>query len=574
VFYLARWVQGQDWTAPGSPLTMDYPAGFDSSANPNAGASAYDLRPPGQLDGWAIMWTSEVLPASQRLVALSDDPADRSQTIAARIASALGRNVDAQPTLRRLLLSLVMHGDFADPTLWNPLRPSRGRYELRLGPLYDSILAVSGGALSDPFTRADSTNISTGAPFTWTELAGDLEISSNQLRVVTGASANTVHVARADSDLGGADHYAAVDAVTMPNTSDRIGPRVRANSTAADQSGYVMYGRRNATSTYVLVRLNNAGSLTAITTISTTAMTVTSVLRLEVSGSSFTGYDDGVSVITGTDSTLVGTRLRSGVYLLNAALNGQPVADNFAADILQTAVAVSDTASVATDEATTAITVTLARTDTADVSLTEASANTSTLARTDTTDLSVTEASTNASTLARADTADVAVAEGTTALDVALARADVLDVAADEVAAVVVAFDAADALDAAVGDTAALVVAVAVVDTADLSVADVAAALSVLIDAADLLDLSAGEATALGATVAAADALDLATVDVAALTAMLTASDTAGVALSNASALVVFVLAVISEPTRIELADRGATRIVLANNGATRVEVD
>lgn len=329
-FYLARWVQGDDFVNPGS--TLDYVAGAELSAS----SWAIDLRPPDQLDGFALFRTSDDLPVSPRRLKLTDDPDDTSQAIRTRIANRLGIDVPSAVNFRRLIFGLIMQGDDNHPTRWNALRPSRGRYEVWLGELLHSIPVVGGGALSDPFTRSDSTDISTGAPFSWTELSGNFEISTNRLRVVTGASASTGHHARAESDLASTDMYAQVEAV-VANTSDRIGPQVRHNATAADQSGYTFYGRTNATSTYQLSRFNATGGVTTITSVNASGIGVPSVLRLEANGSSFTGYDDGVSVITGTDTVLTGTRLRTGIYMLNGALNGQPTADNFAAGELSVA---------------------------------------------------------------------------------------------------------------------------------------------------------------------------------------------------------------------------------------------
>lgn len=84
-------------------------------------------------------------------------------------------------------------------------------------PFRPRAAAGGGVVLNDDFNRADATNISTGAPFTWTEIAPvgdestcDIDILTNELRFESNHASScdySTFQIRADSDLNGVDQY-------------------------------------------------------------------------------------------------------------------------------------------------------------------------------------------------------------------------------------------------------------------------------------------------------------------------------------------------------------------------------
>lgn len=165
-------------------------------------------------------------------------------------------------------------------------------------------------AYSDDFNRADSTTV-TG----WTESGDDWSIKSNQL----APGITTVGTIRYDQQLSSADHYAEIVVATPGGTS--MG--VFARSDAATGSYYLW--RNNATNWALFY--NVGGSFVQIGSSYTAAAVAGDVARVECNGSTITGYVNGVSRVSVTD-----THVTSGTYVGLRSLQSSTCRyDNFAA---------------------------------------------------------------------------------------------------------------------------------------------------------------------------------------------------------------------------------------------------
>ena len=166
--------------------------------------------------------------------------------------------------------------------------------------------------ISDDFNRADNTNISTGAPFSWTEVDGDSSIAGNAYSNGGGA---TFGVARADSDLSSDDMYATAVLATI-GASWTGGVEARFSSSAF--TCYNAYAFNNPTTGPWATTKVSAGANTGIGSNTATTVTANDVIRLEVDGSTIRRYKNGGLQDTATDTTHTGY-LRSGVGADNSA---------------------------------------------------------------------------------------------------------------------------------------------------------------------------------------------------------------------------------------------------------------
>lgn len=158
--------------------------------------------------------------------------------------------------------------------------------------------------ITDNFNRADADPLgSSSEGWSWTETNGDIDIVSNEAK---GQASGVENRARADSDLGSADHYAQL---TMLTISNGLGPCVRFASGADTCYGWLIDGGLNRVFKVV------AGGLTSLASFSSPA--VNSVVKLTVTGTTLEPFDDGVSLGTTTDSAISGNS-RAGIWVDNA----------------------------------------------------------------------------------------------------------------------------------------------------------------------------------------------------------------------------------------------------------------
>lgn len=177
--------------------------------------------------------------------------------------------------------------------------------------------------ITDTFDRTNASSLGTSSGG-WSWANGAISgwgISSNKANATVNGN-----LARAQSDLSSANHYAAGDVVTSGTTA-AVGLCVR-YSTSAD-THYNGWGRNNSSPTYRLRKVVSS-TPTNLNDVSTTAFS-SGTLKIEINGTSLALYKDGV-VVNGpvTDSSIAGN-LRTG--LINSVATGGTV-DNFQASDL------------------------------------------------------------------------------------------------------------------------------------------------------------------------------------------------------------------------------------------------
>lgn len=171
----------------------------------------------------------------------------------------------------------------------------------------------------DSFTRGNSTNISTGAPFSYTESANDAEILSNRLHPVT---LNALVDVRADIDVSSTDMFAQMTLALLnygTSVEISIGVLVRYSSSAITY--YYTFIDGTSTSATQYLGKTVAGAATDLTNVAVTVAQGDTV-RLEVQGDTLVGLTNGVQRISIAGGGAVTTGTRAGVGLFLAATTG------------------------------------------------------------------------------------------------------------------------------------------------------------------------------------------------------------------------------------------------------------
>ena len=164
------------------------------------------------------------------------------------------------------------------------------------------------GVFTDGFNRADGA---IGA--NWANIENSLVVVSNR----AGGSSAATNVASATTPTAGNDGYAQVEVATVGGTS--MGIMARMPGTVA-HTGYLWRYSGTACQLFKVV----AGTATALGTAYTATLTAPFTLRIEVSGSTITGYVDGVQRQQVTD-----TGLTTGSYCGLRVVNTTARYDNF-----------------------------------------------------------------------------------------------------------------------------------------------------------------------------------------------------------------------------------------------------
>ncbi|MCA9077971.1 MAG: hypothetical protein KDA93_23280 [Planctomycetaceae bacterium] len=159
--------------------------------------------------------------------------------------------------------------------------------------------------LADDFERADSTNLSDGAPFTWSELDGDSQISDGELIAV---GSNAVRSVRAEVDLGSNDYFAEIIAQHNNGFSSRH-VEVRARYSESTETGYGF--RVDGAGGVRLVRHASSTSTLAFGAV-VVEVGVPFTARIEMSGNRLLGYFNGELVLTASDDMFL-TERRTGI---------------------------------------------------------------------------------------------------------------------------------------------------------------------------------------------------------------------------------------------------------------------
>ena len=247
----------------------------------------------------------------------------------------------AETKLRRVLAEMLMVGDGG--AKWPLLRPSRdGRYRIYLGELVWELPVIAGGTtITESFNKADSDIL--GPDLTWTELAGDIDVVSNQAR---SATLGGFVRARAETDLSSDDHYAqAVVGASEETALARPGVITRKDSsTTLTQYEFRAYFDND---TVLIVRLVGG---TATTIGGAWAYTLTAgttyTIKGSVDGSTLKLYMNGVQQGTDITDTQITGNLRCGLVGFKNT-SGYVSWDNFEAGDLIIPKTVTDTLSLA-----------------------------------------------------------------------------------------------------------------------------------------------------------------------------------------------------------------------------------
>ena len=186
--------------------------------------------------------------------------------------------------------------------------------------------------ITESFNTGDSSTL--GPDLSWTEINGDWEIVSNQVRA-DGITA--ISLARADSDLSSADHYGQLIVVALGVSSIRLGASARVQT--ADGTTVTAY--------YADLRNNDELELEKViggtdTGLASTAQTVSlpDTVKVEINGSTLKSYFNGSEVDSVTDTGITGN-LRAGLMtrtFLTAVADG----DSFEAADLAVAAPIPD----------------------------------------------------------------------------------------------------------------------------------------------------------------------------------------------------------------------------------------
>lgn len=196
---------------------------------------------------------------------------------------------------------------------------------------YRFAAAAPATVITESFDQANSTTL--GPDLTWSEIQGNHETSSNEVR---NAATSTVGSAFADSALGSDDNYAEL--VVSAALSDQFGAHLwvavcRMPGTSAVTGYGCRVERTTGGATTVRLERISAGTTTALAAGPTTySGTYPATLRVEVVGSSVSG-----SITDGSTTVELGpvtdTNITSGQYAGFRSFFGAAVtaADNFEA---------------------------------------------------------------------------------------------------------------------------------------------------------------------------------------------------------------------------------------------------
>lgn len=174
---------------------------------------------------------------------------------------------------------------------------------------------------SESFNKSDSDTL--GPDLTWTEVQGDLDVVSNKCSTSTVGFAE----ARADSDVSSADHYGQIvihQTSTSAGDNHLAAPCARFSSSARTFYSFAWF--YNGLFLYKTV----AGSYTIIGSVSETPAALPATWKVDCSGSTIRGLQNGTQKVSVTDTAITGNT-RGGVWAYRAS-GVQVVMDDFTVD--------------------------------------------------------------------------------------------------------------------------------------------------------------------------------------------------------------------------------------------------
>jgi hypothetical protein len=197
-------------------------------------------------------------------------------------------------------------------------------------------------SIAESFNKADSTVL--GPDLTWTEVAGDMAIVTNEVRA-TATSNNDLHnVARAEHDLASVDHEVAGAITQFTGIGSHVVYMLGRFSAAALTAYFVAASDKGGTPRQVAFQIGKvvAGVVTFLSVETANQNWVAGdVLGIRCSGDQISAVYNGVVVQTVTDASITtGTRTGFGIRTNNT---NRAIVDAFAAQDLAAGAAHTET---------------------------------------------------------------------------------------------------------------------------------------------------------------------------------------------------------------------------------------
>ena len=204
--------------------------------------------------------------------------------------------------------------------------------------------------------------------------------------------------------------------------------------------------------------------------------------------------------------------------------------------------------------------VSVAATDTATASATEAKTLASSSTRTDTATAQSTEASTNSSSLLRSDTTTASSSEVMNSVSVSLSQTDTATASTTETATIAVSLSRVDTATSSTTESSTSVVSSSRADTASVSASE-SKTLAVSSSRTDTATISVSEATSAAVALQRTDTATASTSEISALSIALIRTDTASVSVSEQRTIV-------SSSSRTDTATVSITDVTMIDQGA------
>lgn len=321
-YYVSQYIGAGTAEDPLRPIGSEQP-----------GWSAIDLRPDAsRLDGGGLnaclLYLPEPMNDARLYLCGYDSQEVLGSAVRARLASLLGATL-TESSFHRVCGELMMT---PPANAWKALRPThRGLYEVWLGGrlMWSQPRLAGGSSIADTFNRVDANldgSTSSDGQFTWAESEGTgWSIVTNRAELAANQDQDA---ARAQADLATDDHYSELAVVSLGAGGNiQGGPTCRHSTTALT---YYLH-RAILTTTLNDHRLtkNVIGTLTDLGT-DATDFAANEVLRVTANGSTITAVRDGVTLLTSTDTSIVGN-LRCGLWGFTTGAGLLVQLDSFAA---------------------------------------------------------------------------------------------------------------------------------------------------------------------------------------------------------------------------------------------------
>ena len=279
-----------------------------------------------------VMWSETPIALPGVFLLANDANARINAAIKAEFASIRGDGETIQDRFGDALADLVMRPPDAR---WKPLRSSRdGIYRLRMGTqLVWSALDPAGPRRAskqavDNFNRGAANlngSTSSDSQFTWTETRGTAWTGNGTQATITGV--DDMNSAQTSFVLDTDDMDVQMDVVTLSGAAGVwVGAISRGNGNAfgGAGAGYIGIFENNPDNFGTLYDLEASTSI-AQAAINEAAGTI---LKMTVNGSSFELFQDGVSKVTGTDTSWTGVN-RAGIVFGPNDIGDVGTIDNF-----------------------------------------------------------------------------------------------------------------------------------------------------------------------------------------------------------------------------------------------------